>query len=85
MFFAMGCRRRSNSRLISMLLRKASQRYLATSAISRPGGWRHQIGAYAAGVCISGSVALATPILLVDDPLAADERMATLELGYLPI
>ncbi len=31
---------------------------------------------------ISGSVAN-NPILLVDDPLAADELMATLELGYL--
>ncbi len=32
---------------------------------------------------ISGSVAGHNPILLVDDPLAADELMATLELGYL--
>lgn len=32
---------------------------------------------------ISGSVAGDNPILLVDDPLAADELMATLELGYL--
>ncbi len=39
--------------------------------------------AYAAGVWHLRRVAGHNPILLVDDPLAADELMATLELGYL--
>ena len=63
------------------VLRKASQRYRA-SAISRrrvalPN--RRTLPVFG----ISGSVAGHNPILLVDDPLAADELMATLELGYL--
>lgn len=64
------------------VLRKASQRYLSqrhqrARRVALPN--RRTLPVFG----ISGSVAGDNPILLVDDPLAADELMATLELGYL--
>ncbi|STT04885.1 diguanylate cyclase [Klebsiella pneumoniae] len=76
----MGCRRRSKQPLDIDVLRKASQRYLSQRhqqawRVALPN--RRTLPVFG----ISGSVAGDNPILLVDDPLAADELMATLELG----
>ena len=82
MFFRHGMQAALEQPLDIDVLRKASQRYLSQRhqqawRVALPN--RRKLPVFG----ISGSVAGDNPILLVDDPLAADELMATLELGYL--
>lgn len=82
MFFRHGMQAALEQPLDIDVLRKASQRYLSQRhqqawRVALPN--RRTLPVFG----ISGSVAGDNPILLVDDPLAADELMATLELGYL--
>ncbi|STW52114.1 diguanylate cyclase [Klebsiella pneumoniae] len=82
MFFRHGMQAALEQPLDIDVLRKASQRYLSQRhqqawRVALPN--RRTLPVFG----ISGSVAGHNPILLVDDPLAADELMATLELGYL--
>jgi hypothetical protein len=81
MFFRHGMQSALEQPLDIDVLRKASQRYLSQRhqeawRVALPN--RRTLPVFG----VSGSVA-GDPILLVDDPLAADELMATLELGYL--
>ncbi len=82
MFFRHGMQAALEQPLDIDVLRKASQRYLSQRhqqawRVALPN--RRTLPVFG----ISGSVAGHNPILLVDDPLAVDELMATLELGYL--
>ncbi|HCD2099571.1 TPA: cellulose biosynthesis regulator YedQ [Klebsiella pneumoniae] len=82
MFFRHGMQAALEQPLDIDVLRKASQRYLSQRhqqawRVALPN--RRTLPVFG----ISGSVAGHNPILLVDDPLAADELMATLERGYL--
>ena len=82
MFFRHGMQAALEQPLDIDVLRKASQRYLSQRhqqawRVALPN--RRTLPVFG----ISGSVAGDNPTLLVDDPLAADELMATLELGYL--
>ncbi|PLM80547.1 cellulose biosynthesis regulator YedQ, partial [Klebsiella variicola] len=82
MFFRHGMQSALEQPLDIDVLRSASQRYLSQR---HQEAWRvalpHRRTLPVFGV--SGSVVGNNPILLKDDPLAADELMATLELGYL--
>lgn len=82
MFFRHGMQAALEQPLDIDVLRKASQRYLSQR---HQQAWRVALSNRRTLPVfgISGSVAGDNPILLVDDPLAADELMATLELGYL--
>ncbi|WP_374184686.1 cellulose biosynthesis regulator diguanylate cyclase DgcQ [Klebsiella variicola] len=82
MFFRHGMQSALEQPLDIDVLRSASQRYLSQRhqeawRVALPN--RRTLPVFG----VSGSVVGNNPILLKDDPLAADELMATLELGYL--
>ncbi len=82
MFFRHGMQSALEQPLDIDVLRSASQRYLSQRhqeawRVALPN--RRTLPVFG----VSGSVVGNNPMLLKDDPLAADELMATLELGYL--